>query len=113
MRRSGRRRSLPGEELELVEGFGELVREARIRLGLTQEDLAKQLNEKVAVIKKIESEQFRPSIDLARKLEKALKIRILAPAEEELESVRKFMARGAEKGISLGDLLKKKGLTKF
>jgi len=83
-RTKGRRRlELPGEDLELVEDFGELVRRARIKLGLTQQDLAAQLNEKLTVIKKIEAGQFRPSIQLARKLEKFLKIQLLAPVEED------------------------------
>ena len=51
MRRAGRRRrDLFGEDLELVDDFGEVVRRARAGLGLTQEELAKQVGEKLTVI---------------------------------------------------------------
>mgnify|MGYP000038160526 CR=1 FL=1 len=104
--RSKRRLELPGEDLELVEDFGELIRKARIRLGLTQQDLAAQLNEKITVIKKIEAGQLRPSIQLAKKLEKFLKIRLLVPVEEESIELGKLSSRRELKGVSLGDLLK-------
>jgi putative transcription factor len=102
--------SLPGEDLEFVENYGELVREARIRTGLTQEELASQVGEKATVIKKIEHGELRPSIELARKLEKILRIRLLVPAEEEPSSeIRKYLVKpGASGGVSLGDLLKKR-----
>jgi len=106
-RTKGKRRlELPGEDLELVEDFGELVRKARIKLGLTQQDLAAQLNEKLTVIKKIEAGQFRPSIQLARKLEKFLKIQLLVPVEEEAIELGKLSGRHELKGVSLGELLK-------
>jgi len=107
--RSKRRLELPGEDLELVEDFGELIRKARIRLGLTQQDLAAQLNEKITVIKKIEAGQLRPSIQLAKKLEKFLKIRLLVPVEEESIELGKLSSRRELKGVSLGDLLKEGG----
>ena len=109
-RTKGRRRlELPGEDLELVEDFGELVRRARIKLGLTQQDLAAQLNEKLTVIKKIEAGQFRPSIQLARKLEKFLKIQLLAPVEEESIELVKPSGKREFRGVSLGELLKERG----
>ena len=108
-RTKGRRRlELPGEDLELVEDFGELVRRARIKLGLTQQDLAAQLNEKLTVIKKIEAGQFRHSIQLARKLEKFLKIQLLAPVEEESIELVKHSGKREFRGVSLGELLKER-----
>ncbi len=102
--------SLPGEDLELIENYGELVKEARVRMGLTQEELASQVGEKATVIKKIEHGEFKPSIDLARRLEKFLRIRLLVPAEEEPSSeLKKYLAKpGGPRGVSLGDLLKKR-----
>jgi len=99
--------TLPGEDLDLVEDFGEIVKNARIKLGLTQEDLAKQLNEKLAIIKKIEAGEFRPSIDLARKLERFLKVRLLEPIEDLNYLPSSKLSKKEEFGISLGDLLKK------
>jgi len=112
MRRAGRRgRDLLGEDLELVDDFGEVVRKARMSLGLTQEELAKQIGEKLTVIKKIEAGEFKPSISLAKKLEKILKIRLLIPAEEPLQDLARYYLKKSGKeagGISLGDLLKKR-----
>ena len=112
MRRAGRRRrDLFGEDLELVDDFGEVVRRARAGLGLTQEELAKQVGEKLTVIKKIEAGEFKPPISLARKLERILRVRLLIPTEEPLQDLagRYLKKVGREAGgISLGDLLKKR-----
>ena len=109
MWRTRRRGSLPGEDLELIEDFGEVVRNARMRLGLTQEDLAKQINEKLTTIKKIEAGEFKPPIDLARKLEKFLRVRLLVPTEElSYEPSTKYVAKKSDFAVSLGDLIKKK-----
>lgn len=94
--------------MELVEDYGEVVRRARMRMGLTQEDLAKQLKEKLTIIKKIEAEEFRPSLQLARRLEKVLGVRLLIPPEEPLD-VKEFKAEALKgRGVSLGDLFKKR-----
>lgn len=52
-------------------------------MGLSREAFAKMLNEKESVVRRIEAEEMRPTIDLARKIEKALKIKLLKPAQEE------------------------------
>lgn len=108
---TGRRKSishLPVEEFEYIEEFGRIIREAREKIGLTQEDLAKQLNERITVIKKIESGEFKPPIDLARKIEKLLRIRIIVPVEEELENLSRYLEKGGtSKSVSLGLYLKK------
>ncbi|MCS7126315.1 MAG: multiprotein-bridging factor 1 family protein [Aigarchaeota archaeon] len=100
---------LPVEEYEYVEDFGRLIREAREKMGLTQEDLAKQLNEKVTVIRKIEAGEFNPSIELVKKIERLLKIKILVPAvEEELEHLSKYVEKGEKpRGVSLELFFKK------
>ncbi|MEM1583228.1 MAG: helix-turn-helix domain-containing protein [Nitrososphaerota archaeon] len=107
----GRRKStshLPVEEFEYIEDFGKIIREAREKIGLTQEDLARQLNERITVIKKIESGEFKPPVDLARKIEKLLKIVIIVPAEEELEDLSRYLEKGeTSKSVSLGLYLRK------
>lgn len=101
-------RGLPGEDLELVEDYNEVVRKARMSLGLTQDELAKQVGEKVTIIKKVESGELKPSISLARKLEKLLKVVLLVPTEEPLHEVGKYVRKAGELGgVRLGDLLKK------
>lgn len=77
------------------------VRVKRQRLGLKQMQLAKAIAEKESLIQKIESGQFTPSIRLARKLEKYLKIRIIEQHEEKHD--RQYKAKGV--GLTIGDIL--------
>lgn len=94
------------EDVEIVEGFGNLIKRAREKLGLTPEELAKKIGEKESVIKKIESEKFIPDIRLAAKIEHALKIRLLVRSpsletglEKPVENVR------SGRGITLGEIV--------
>ncbi len=108
--KSGKRGStrLPVEDVEYVEDFGRIIREAREKMGLTQEDLAQQLNEKSTIIRKIEAGEFNPPIELMRKIEKLLKVKLIVPVEEELKDVSKYIEKGEpSKSISLGLFLKK------
>lgn len=91
-------------ELELVEDFGKRVREARQRKGLTQEELARKLNERQSILSRVEAGTQRPAEDLARRLERELGIQLF-------EAVA---AQGAEPrstpsgSFTLGDLIKRK-----
>jgi putative transcription factor len=68
------------ETMELVDNYGELIRKARQRKGLTVEDFAKKLNEKESVVKKLEQEGLNPSMSLIRKVESELGIKLLEVA---------------------------------
>lgn len=70
------------EDLFVDPEYNSLVKGARERMGLTQEELAYKVGEKTSVISKIESRKLRPSIPLARKLEHALRVRIVKNIEE-------------------------------
>lgn len=99
--------------MELIEDYNEVVRKARMSLGLTQDELAKQVGEKVTIIKKIELGELKPSISLARKLEKLLKVVLLVPAEEPLNEIGRYARKGGElSGVMLGDLLKLKKVSR-
>ncbi len=75
------KRQLPLEPtLELVEDFGKRIRQARETQGLSHEDLGRKLNEKVSVLKKLESQKMRPDNKLVEKLQHVLKVKLLAPA---------------------------------
>ena len=67
--------------MELVEGYGNLIRSARRRQDLSHEDLGKKIGEKVSVLQKIETEKMVPDQRLSRKLEHTLKIRLLKPLD--------------------------------
>jgi len=97
------------ETLEIVEDFASRVRQAREKLRLSQEDLGRKLNEKVSVLRKIESGKMTPDHRLAEKLEHALKIKLLVPFSEPKVSSR-VLSRPPE--MTLGDIINlKKGKT--
>jgi putative transcription factor len=62
------------EGLGIAEDYGRKIKEARERAGLKQEDLAKQINEKQSILRKIENEEIIPTDEVRAKLERVLKI---------------------------------------
>lgn len=92
-------------DVELVEDYGRVIREARERLGLTQEQLAKKLGIKLSYLKKIEGGVIPPPNDLARKIERILNIRILYRIEEVDEPELSNDKYSGEEGFTLGDLI--------
>jgi len=77
-----RTRSDLSPDLELVEGFPAIIREARERLGLDHAALGHNIGEKVSVLQKTEAGKLYPDIAFAKKLEHELKVRILSPPRE-------------------------------
>ena len=83
-----------------MEDYADIVRKAREEMGLTRGVLARMIGEKESTIKRIEDGRLIPSINLARKLEKILKIKLLQPVgEEEVEFT------GEEAYITFGDIV--------
>ncbi len=70
------------ESLELVHDFGTKVRQAREKLGLSQEELGKKISEKVSVLRNIESGKMAPDNLLTEKLQHALRVQLLVPVSE-------------------------------
>jgi len=63
-------------EAVLVYNYGEVVRQAREKRGITIEQLAKKINEKESVIRRVEDGKLRPPEALIDKLESELLIKI-------------------------------------
>ncbi len=72
------------KEIDIVENYGQLIKQARVKQGLTVEALARKLNEKAGYLEMVEKEKTLPSQNLARKLEKALGIQLLTEVVEEI-----------------------------
>lgn len=89
----------------VTEDYAQKIRQARERTGLTQEQFAGRLNEKESIIQKMESGQFTPSIKLARKLEKLLKIQLIEEYSEGGE-VPIATEKTKDEGFTLGDFVK-------
>lgn len=71
------------EPIELiVKNYAQLIKNAREKRGLKQEDFAKQIREKESTIHAIETGHREPRIELAKKLEKTLGIKLIEQYEE-------------------------------
>lgn len=89
--------------LELVENVGILVRQARNDLGLSHEDLGRQIRERVSVLRKIESGKLVPDLALAEKLEHTLKLKLRIPP---IDPKAQLNNSSKPQGTTLGDLIK-------
>ena len=101
------------ETLEIADDYPHLIREAREDAGLSHDELGRKTQEKVSVIRKIESGKMIPDLALAEKLEHSLKITLRVPV---VESDNKYNSATKPSGTTLGDLIqfemKKEGAKK-
>ena len=74
---STRRRDMFDDMDEIATDYDERIREARESRGLSQEELADQLNEKASLIRKLERGDTLPTDEVQRKLERALDISLV------------------------------------
>ncbi|WP_457556049.1 multiprotein bridging factor aMBF1 [Candidatus Pyrohabitans sp.] len=98
----------PLPEIDVVADYSSIIRRAREAKKLTQEELGRKISEKVSVIARLEAGKMKPSVEMARKLERVLDIKIL----EELPEEEDFSAPGGAGGeLTIGDIIKikKKG----
>ncbi len=91
------------EESDLIEEYPTAVKEARAKLGLSQQDLAFKAKEKVTVIQKIEIGKMLPTMRLAKELEHILRIRLLVPRDE-LDIPAPPRRPSPSPGVTLGDV---------
>ncbi|MFQ6119020.1 MAG: multiprotein bridging factor aMBF1 [Methanosarcinales archaeon] len=61
---------------EIVSDYNIIIREAREKHGLTQDELALKIKEKASLIKKIERGEIIPEDSVIKKLERALDIKL-------------------------------------
>ena len=65
------------ENLEIVPEFSDLIKSARAKIGISQDEMADKIKEKRTVISAIERGSIKPDIKTARKLESLLNISIV------------------------------------
>ena len=85
----------------LVANYGSLIKAAREKLGYKQEDFAKLLHEKESNLHAIETGHREPRIDLARKMEKILSIKLV----EQYEEKAKASAKGHDEPMTIGHMI--------
>lgn len=92
------------EEIEMIRSdYAKIIRDKRSDMGLKQEELAKMIAEKEAIISKMESGSFEPSINLARKMERMMKISLI---ETHKIAPGKASKTEPKKEFTLGDFVK-------
>jgi putative transcription factor len=96
------------EELDIAEDCAKRVRQQRMKMGLSQEELAKRVKEKLSVLQKIETGKISPDTKLCKELEHELKIKLLVPRKEATE----LPESKAPSEITLGDIIRIKDRTK-
>lgn len=64
------------EEAEVIDDYGKVMREAREKMKLPLNALAEMINEKETLLYRVENQKTLPTIGLAKKLEKALNIKL-------------------------------------
>jgi len=67
---------------EIVEGYGKIIRSAREKAGIPVAVIAERIKEKENYLKAIEQERFMPTIEVARKLEKELNIKLVEKVDK-------------------------------
>jgi len=92
------------DEFEVIGDCGKKIREARERMGLTQQDLATRVKERLSIIQKVESGKIAPDMKLCRELEHSLRIVLLTPRVEVPTSTGVVAAPG----LTLGDIVRVK-----
>ena len=89
----------------ITPNYSALIKNARERMGMKQEELAKKIAEKESVIHKLESGGMVPGIPLARKLEKFLRISIVENIEMEPEASASDK-KEISGGLTIGDMIR-------
>jgi putative transcription factor len=73
------------DETILTPNFARRIREARMKMGLTHEQLGMKMNEKAQLLKKLETGSLKPDEIFAKKLERYLGIKLYVSTNSDEE----------------------------
>jgi len=90
---------------EIAQDFDDQIRKARESEGLSQTELAQQLNEKASLIRKLEQGNSLPSDSVRGKLEKALELDLSAGGTTD---DAEWSGGSSEGDYTLGDVVERK-----
>lgn len=105
IKKGSSQREDPDKNKVLVDKYNILIKQAREKRGLKQEEVAKRLNEKESLIHKVESGQFRPRLQTIRKFERFFSVKLIEEFTEKERPSQQF--NSPEEKLTMGDLLKK------
>ena len=91
-------------DLEIVDDYDKRIRRVRQKLKLNQDQFANKLNEKPSLLRRIESGKAKPTIKLARKIEKVYEITLVKTGDsiDSSPQLNEYMKK--KSGSSLGDI---------
>lgn len=89
---------------KIVSDYGQKIKAAREKREMTQVDFAKLVTVKESLIHKMETGHFEPTIDMARKMEKILRVSLVEISQESSAVQQKEEER--PEGMTIGDILK-------
>ncbi len=90
------------ETEEIVETFGRLIHNKREVLGLPIAVIAERINEKESYLENIERGHLKPTLTVAKKLEKELGVKLI---EKVVEEVGSTASPSASKDVTLADFV--------
>jgi len=88
---------------KIVEKCHEMIKQSRENKGLKQRELANLISEKVSTIHKLETNNLKPSIRLAKKLERVLELKLI----KQLDNKKIVLNKVDSSELTIGDFLKK------
>lgn len=90
-------------QYEVIEDYAQIIKRAREKFGWSTKTLAELVKESENTIKRIEAGRLVPSIDLAKRLEEILKVKLLVPIVEEESG--SYMVGTRFKEVTLGEVV--------
>ena len=94
------------EEELVVKNYSELVKKARERIAKTQDEVAKDIAEKVSIIQGVESGRLEPSLKLARKLEQYFKVDLVRKISKNNDAEMEQELGLKPGSMTIGDIIK-------
>jgi putative transcription factor len=86
---------------DIVEDYADRIRTARLKLGISQKDLALAMMEKELLIRKIEKGELIPEEDVRKKIEKELSIKLIEDSSFESQDFHQ-----TKMTTTMGDVIK-------
>ncbi len=106
LRRNKFNRESKEESFDIIDNYGEIIRQARDKAGLTQEEMAKRLGISLIKYRQIEHETIIPEKELLEKIEKILNIKLkIENEEEEDEDDFEIVSSTNTNEFTLGDIV--------
>ena len=91
----------------IVDDYPAIIRKKREKMGKTQKEFARSIAEKESLLHSIEVGKFEPSMELARKLERILNVKLIEKVEETKPEPAKMSDKDSG-SFTLGDFIKKR-----